>query len=110
MSSTVVSDDPAPLVPSKNIEGMQIPVISWGASNRAVSEAPKPPLAAIAEAKPQTMTEANSQANNYLAPGGIDFSEFMAPAQKAAAAPKKKVAMSQAETELGVSLDIDSDL
>merc|ERR1719171_1753361 len=84
-------------------------MINWGKSNRAASEAPKPPLAAIAEAKPQTMTEANSQANNYLAPGGIDFSEFMPSAQKAAA-PKPKVAMSQAEAELGVSLDIDSDL
>jgi len=100
----VVPDDPSPLAPSRNVAGMQIPLISWGAPRKPA--APKVALARVVS-KPSAIGQ--SQANTYLAPGGIDFSEFIPATEKAA--PKPKPAMNQADSYLSsLGFDLKSDL
>jgi len=103
-SQEVVPDDPSPLVPSNNVAGMQIPIINWG-----VSKKPAAPKVALARVVPKPSPIGQSQANTYLAPGGIDFSEFIPAAEKAA--PKPKPAMNQADSYLSsLGFDLKSDL
>lgn len=84
---SALQDDPAPLAPSVNIAGMQIPKLNWGSNTHYDHvRAPKAKLAAIADAKPQFMTR---QTHDYNAPGGIDFSEFIPSAEQKPQAPPK---------------------
>jgi len=104
-SQEVVPDDPSPLVASNNIAGMQIPIINWGGDHKK----PAAPKVALARVVPKPSPIGQSQANTYLAPGGIDFSEFIPATEKTA--PKPKPAMNQADSYLSsLGFDLKSDL
>jgi len=103
----VVPNDPSPLAPSNNVAGMEIPIISWGASRKPAA----PRAAPVARAAVQHSPIGMSQSNSYLAPGGIDFAEFIPSGEKAPAAPRPKAAMSQQDMYLSsLGFDLKSDL
>lgn len=108
-TQNIVPDDPAPLAPSKNVAGMEIPVISWGdAPKKTEPVAPAPVAVAAAAPVASKSPMSLGSTSDYLAPGGIDFGSLIPATEKAAPVPKK-AAMNQADSELS-DIDFKSDL
>lgn len=102
-----IPDDPSPLAPSRDVGGMQIPIIDWGGSAKKAAPQPPPVAAAVVAPVPAQASLVASSTASYNAPGGIDFGSLIPAVEKQA--PKPKVAMSQDESDLG-SLDLKDDL